>query len=141
MSFMVPASLVFENSRIIISYNTSNKLNSTNTAIVISGNENGFLSLSNSLIYASNMLEEQIRLEELPFVKSSSKVHIIIDDDIKNVHGYIIKINENEFEWLLSEVNMDVVSSAIHSLGYVNKELHFDSGMDESETSVYCVVD
>ena len=141
MPFQIPENLIFKNSRIRISCNISDNFNLTKKAIVIAGNKNGFLSLSNIILYSSNMLEEQIKLKDISFVKSSIEVNIVINEDIENIHGYISQISEIKYKWELSEVNIDIVSGAIHSLGYINNELHLDSGMSESEISVYCVVD
>jgi hypothetical protein len=137
----IPENLIFGNSKIEVSLDTSGKLNRTLSAIVLEGNQNGFLSLSNCLIFLANELHNEIDLAELPFV--TAHVGLIIRFDESAGHcpsGLLTRVDDSKYAWALSETESNSVFTAIHSLGHLNYDLHLDSAKAADEISVYCSV-
>lgn len=136
-----PKELIFANSSISIDYDNSIKPNKTNEAIIISGNENGFLSLAHLINVYNVYLIGPIIITEFPFVQSALTIEIIEDNNLSELpDGKVIRKIQDKVQWLISETAIFTVTGLLHSLGYANKELHLDDAMGEEETSVYCVV-
>ena len=137
----IPDSLIFEGSKIRISFNRTEKLNSSSAAVVIEGTPNGFLSLSNCLIYLANSLQECIDVSELPFVSADVNFRLILDESVNDCAvGTVTTPDEINFTWTLSENDSNSVFTLMHSLAHLNLELHLDDGKTEGDISVYCVV-
>lgn len=137
----IPANLIFNGSKVIISFDESGLLNRTSVAIVIDGNPNGFLSLSNCLIYLTNELQDNIDLSQLPFVSSQVNLGIRLDESAAGFPvGKVERIGERDYIWTLSEEKSNGVFAAIHSLGHLNLDLHLDTEKAKSDISIYCSV-
>ena len=134
-----PKSLIFPASEIKIDFENKSTVNRTQSSIIIEGNPNGFLSFSNIINVYSAYLYDPIVVTQFPFVQSSLKFEIIEDDNLF-VSGFVIKESASHFKWKISEINLCQVICHLHSLGYANKELHFDTDLQVSDISVYCVI-
>jgi hypothetical protein len=136
----IPENLIFAESNITINFAEDSYLNTTASSILIAGSRNGFLSLSNCLIYLVNSLENKIELHNLPFVNSEIRLTIELDEAVSGVaNGKVLK-RDSEFIWVMSETESNSVFTGFHSLGHLNPELHLDDGKTKEELSVYCVV-
>ncbi len=149
MKYNIPPILIFPDSRLKIYYETKIQVNQTYSAIVIVGTRNGFLSLANSLLYLGAELEDDIDISQFYFIHSDCK--LIIKDSFSPWDFYLgesirdmpVKKDENKlsFVWEMGEYQYNSICTSIHSLGNSNPEIHFDSGLDKNDISVYCVVE
>lgn len=115
--------------------------NRTKNSIVIEGNRTGFLSLSNAILYWMNDLRDFFTLTTLPYVESDLTFSIQIDDKLDGIScGMVSSSGNNNFVWKMSEAELCEIVSVIHSLGYINSELHFDEDKSKDEVTVYCVL-
>ena len=145
----VPEIFIFSDSKIKIDYETKVKVNKTETAIVIEGNKNGFLSLANFLIYSSNdgdhphynlARESQILVHKFPFVESDLELIVSYwEDNLMPEISRIQKIGAKKFIWEMSEITIDIYASGMHGLAYAFAENHLDRDMKADDISVYCV--
>ncbi len=141
MSVELPVILEFDDARVRILWETEEKLNCTPSAVVLAGSAGGFLSLANALIYLGNCLVSVIPIHQIGYVSGEVALTIEVDDDSEDVSvGKLVQVGPAEFVWRLSETGLDVVSAAIHSLGYRNNHLHLDDGMEEDDISVFCIL-
>lgn len=141
MKYQLPQNLIFANSILQIVFVENAGLNKTKASIVIEGTREGFLSLSNVLLYLSNDLQEVIRLDLIPFVNGEVELKIECDDTVNSgSYGIIQRKSDNQFSWLLSESELCKVASELHSLGHLNNELHLDESKSIDDISIYCVV-
>lgn len=135
-------SLLIKGSKINIRIDERNKYNKTEVAIVIEGNREGFISFANMINVYSVNLYNSFKISNFDFVNSSIDLTITEKDDCLFRYGTIIKSNiYNEYIWEISEDGLFRIFSLIHSLGYANKELHLDEGVEDFEISIYCVVE
>lgn len=141
MERKIPDNLIFSNSNLNISYEENSSINNTQSAIIISGTRNGFLSFANILLFYSNDLEELIPLADLSFVNSTIDLTIQTGINARSENGDVFLSNQKKFLWLVNETDLDHIAALIHSLGHINNELHFDSGKSVNDISVYCVVE
>lgn len=135
-----PDSLILLNADINIFFENNSHYNKTRACIVVEGNQNGFLSLSNLINVYNVYLYDKIVITEFPFVHSNIKLEIIEETDSEFSNGYILKENDRNFKWKISETNLFMITGMLHSLGYANNELHFDADLKQSDISVYCIV-
>jgi len=135
-----PESLIYRDGKITVYYEDSIQVNKTKRAIIIEGNQNGFLSLANLINVYTSYLYTEIVLTDFSFVKSKFKFEIAEDSSIESTDGHIIMGNSQYVKWKISEINLCVLICSLHSLGYANSELHLDTDSRPDEISVYCVV-
>jgi len=133
-------SLIHQKGCIEIYFENENTSNQTNSEIVIAGNELGFLNLASLLIYHLNNLDDVICVSEFPFTKSRLIFEIAIDDEIEDREGKIFFEN-NKITWSISEDNLSIIATDIHSLAFINDELHLDHLKKMNEISLYFVTD
>lgn len=137
----IPEDLIFPRTAVTIRFSAGEFLNQTASSIVIEGNRTGFLSLANCLIYFANSLEESIGLSSLPFITSHVKLTIQLDESVDHIHdGIVTRSGKEEFTWRISESASNEIFCLIHSLGYLNPEIHFDRDKMVEDVSIYCVV-
>jgi hypothetical protein len=141
MDGQLPANLIFEDSSLTILFEEGATVNRTKSSIIIKGTKGGFLSLANAILFFSNDLMDTIHVHLLPFVSSNIVFSIRYDDSLNDiVYGTVLHIEEKQFIWKLSESEVCKVAAAIHSLGHINPEIHFDEGKAKNEITVYCVL-
>lgn len=141
MNSELPTNLTFEGSSLTISFEKEAKLNSTKSTIVIQGTRAGFLSLTNAIFFYLNDLSDVIEFNKLPYITSSINLTIEPDESLEGLsYGTINQSTDQQFVWRMSEAEICRVASEVHSLGYVNNELHLDEAKKPGEISVYCVV-
>jgi hypothetical protein len=141
MNSEFPTILIFGHSRIEIKLAEGENLNSTRDVIVIRGSRSGFLSLANALLFLLNDLVDVMELNDLTYVSGHVRLTIMVDESVSGKpYGIITRGNQQQFLWRVSESETCRVASEIHSLGYINNELHLDQEKDPNEVSVYCVV-
>jgi len=134
--------LIFNNSKIRISFKKDFNQNTTKDSILIEGNRNGFLSMANLLLYFNNELTEDILLHDIPFVDSHFPFIVNIKDEegTKLFDAEVVNHN-NSYYWMMDEINFCQTCSSFHSLGTINAEIHFDDGIvNKDAISVYAVV-
>ncbi len=137
----IPSALIIKGSSLRLLFDDEVQYNRTREAVVIEGTRAGFLSLSNGLNFYSNSLEDIIEVSSFPFIKSKIKLFIEIDESLDGIDsGNLIRKATDTFIWKMSEREICVVASSIHSLGYLNSEIHFDDEKNLDEISIYCVV-
>lgn len=133
--------LIYKEGCLKIFFEKENLSNHTSSEIVIYGNRYGFLNLSHMLIYHLNMLDNIIIISDFPFIRSTLKFEIHIDDNLCSFREGEVKIIEEKFIWSITENNLAILSTAIQSLAYINEELHIDHDMAKDDTSIYLVVE
>jgi hypothetical protein len=134
-----PNSLVYPDSEIRIYFENRVPVNQTQTSVIIEGNRNGFLSLSNLINVYNVYLYDPIVVTDFPFVTSQFKFEIVEDFDLLP-SGCVIRENKEHFKWKISDINLCVAICMLQSLGYANSELHLDANLRSGDISVYCVV-
>ena len=134
-----PNSLVYPNSEINIYFENKALVNKTRGAVIIEGNRNGFLSLSNLINVYNVYLYDPIVITDFPFVTAQFRFEITEDFNLLP-SGLVISENKEHLKWKISETNLCVVICMLHSLGYANNELHLDTDLKPSDISVYCIV-
>ncbi|MCB2202301.1 hypothetical protein KQH51_05470 [bacterium] len=138
----LPSDLIFPDSLLRLYFEATSEVNRTGSALVFEGTRGGFLSLSNALIYFRNDLEESVSLHELSFVNSEIEMTMQIASGASfGLGGEVERLSEHRFVWRLSEEGFSEFAFAVHSLGHLNPEIHFDDGVERDQISVYCVVD
>lgn len=144
MTIKVPDNLILIDSKLHLRLNRDLRVNRTNESLIIIGTRNGFLSLANSLLFAVNMLENDISLSKLPFISCQIDFEIQYDDSVNDTNqSYppVVCSNNNSFIWKMGYNKLLDIIASIHSLGYVNNEIHFDRGVPQDQISVYCAVE
>jgi len=140
----IPQNLIIAGSKLRVWLDRRMQVNRTAAALVISGTQAGFLSLANSLLFAFNELEDQLPLSKLSFVHPEVNLIVRWDDSTQQspvaIPG-LICTEPSVYLWQLSHFTFYEVVGNLHSLGYANKEIHFDRGLAEEVISVYCVVE
>ena len=135
-----PNILIYPESEISIYFEAKIRVNKTETSVIIEGNQEGFLSLSNLINVYNVYLYNNIVITDFAFVRSDLIFEIVEEIDLSLPNGYVLRESKKHFEWKISETNLFVVTGMIHSLGYANNELHLDTGLQPSDISVYCIV-
>lgn len=138
----IPALLVLPNSAVRVSYEENVFYNRTRNSILIEGTRAGFLSLANSIFFLLNDLQDVFYISSLPFVKADLQLKVECDDRFEDSPGgRVERVQGDEFLLRTTDRELSNTASLIHSLGYVNNELHLDGGKMADEISIYCVVD
>jgi len=135
-----PEELIYPDAEITVYYEDRIQVNKTDSAIIIEGNRNGFLSLANLINVYSVYLYQEIMLTDFPFVSSRLKFEIVEDSNNTLPTGRVLVKKDGHIKWKISEINLSVVICLLHSLGYANNELHFDTDSLPTDISVYCIV-
>lgn len=143
----VPSLLAFPGSRIALYYEAVEVNNSSQAEIQILGNKEGFLSLSNALLffYNEDWEEEVLFLHELPYVESELVLLLF--------SGYGKKYSDlpdgkvfsgpDGFEWHINWEYIVHIAAGLHALysaGDNGDHLHFDNYQktkDPIELSVF----
>ena len=141
MNNKIPENLLFPSSNLSITLENGVFYNRTPDSVVIRGSRTGFLTLSNALLYLVNDLEDTIDCCEIPTVKCNCNFLIRINEDILPRSGLLVIQDGFRIEWNISEENLSLVATDIHSLGHLNSELHLEAADKLGRTSLYCVVD
>ncbi len=135
-----PSTLILPHSEIYILYEDAISVNKTDSAIIIEGNRNGFMSLANMINVYSSYLFDEITITDFSFVKSRFNFSIIGNMDVNLPECFVLRQGEDSFKWKVSEEKLYETICLIHSLGYANNELHLDSNLRAIDISVYCIV-